>query len=105
MVDGSHPLGVALGQVVVDGDEVSALALEGVEVEGQGGDQGLPLPGLHLGYPALVQDESPKKLDVEVPHASRPDAGLAHDRERLRQESIQGLASVDPAQKLLGLVA
>ena len=48
-VEAAHPLRVAAGQVVVDGDDVDALAGERVEVGGQGGDQRLALAGLHLG--------------------------------------------------------
>ena len=48
-VDAAHPLGVAAGEVVVDGDDVNALAFERVQVGGQGGDQRLAFAGLHLG--------------------------------------------------------
>ena len=48
VVDGPHPLGVALGEVVVDGDQVSAVAFERVEVEGESGDEGLAFAGAHL---------------------------------------------------------
>ena len=43
-VDLAHPLGVALGEVVVDGDEVHALAGERVEVGGQRETRVLPSP-------------------------------------------------------------
>ena len=66
IVDGAHPAGVAAGEVVVDGDDVHALALEGVEVGGERGDQRLALAGLHLGDAALVQDHAADQLDVEV---------------------------------------
>ncbi len=55
-VDLAHPLGVALGEVVVDGDDVDAAAGEGVEVAGEGGDEGLAFAGLHLGDLARVED-------------------------------------------------
>src|SRR3712207_8091906 len=41
--------GVAPGQVVVNGDDVDALAGEGVEVNGHGSGERLPLASLHLG--------------------------------------------------------
>jgi hypothetical protein len=44
LVDLTHPLGVASGQVVVYGDDVDALAGEGVEVNGHGGGERLPSP-------------------------------------------------------------
>ena len=48
-VDLAHPLGVALGQVVVDGDDVDALAGERVEIDRQGRDQRLAFAGVHFG--------------------------------------------------------
>ena len=60
-----------LGQVVVDGDDVHALAVEGVEV-GRGGGQGLALTGLHLGDVAEVQCRAALDLDVVVPLADDP---------------------------------
>ena len=57
VVDLAHPLGVALDQVVVDGDEVDALARDGVEGEREGGGLGLALTGLHFGDLAFVQGD------------------------------------------------
>jgi hypothetical protein len=54
LVDLAHPLAVAPGEVVVDRDQVSALAGQRIQVERQGGDQGLALAGGHLGDLALV---------------------------------------------------
>ena len=54
-VDRPHPLGVALGEVVVHGDDVDALSGERVQVDGQRRGEGLALTGLHLGDLALVQ--------------------------------------------------
>ena len=48
-VEAAHPLRVAAGQVVVDRDDVHALAFERVQVGGQGRDQRLAFAGLHLG--------------------------------------------------------
>ncbi len=104
-VDLAHPLGVAAGQVVVDRDHVDALAVEGVEVDRQGGDQGLALAGLHLGDLALVEDHAAHELDVEVAHAEDAPAGLAHDREGLRQEVVEGGAAGEPLAELGGLGA
>ena len=48
-VDPAHPLGVASRQVVVDRDDVDALAFERVEVRGQRRDERLAFARLHLG--------------------------------------------------------
>ena len=91
-VDPAHPLGVAAGQVVVDGDDVDALAGERVEIGGQRGDERLAFAGLHLGDLAAVQHHAADELHVEVPHVQHAASGLADDREGLRQQVVERLA-------------
>jgi hypothetical protein len=110
-VDRAHPLGVAAGQVVVDGDEVHALAGQRVEAHRERGRQGLALAGLHLGDVAAVEDHPADELDVEMAHAHLPLAGLADDREALGQQVVERLAPLGTlaqhrhalAQLLVGL--
>ena len=66
LVDAAHPFGVAFGEVIVDGDDVDALAREGIQIDRQGSDQRLAFAGLHLGDRALVQDHAADELDVEM---------------------------------------
>ena len=94
-VDRSHPLRVALGQVVVHGDDVDAVR-ERVQVGGHRGGEGLALTGLHLGDVALVQGDRTHHLDVEVPLPDRAPRGLADARERLGQDVVEGLAGLEP---------
>ena len=101
----AHPLGVALGQVVVDGDEVGAVAGEPVEVHRHGGDERLALAGLHLGDVAVVEDDAAQHLDVEGPHAEGALGGLAGDGERLEQEVVEQLAVLVALAELGGLGA
>ena len=96
----AHPLGVAAGQVVVDRDDVHALAFERVEIGGQGGDQRLALAGDHLGDVAAVEDHPAHELDVEVPHVEEPPARLAAGGERLGQQVVERLPVGQPAAKL-----
>ncbi len=98
--DATHPLAVALGQVVVDGDHMHALARERVQVGGQGSDQGLALARLHLRDCAAVEDDAPDELDVEVAHVEHAPASLAHDREGLGKKGVQALALLQPALEL-----
>ena len=84
VVDGPHPLGVAAGQVVVDGDEVDAPAGQAVQRCGQRRDQRLAFARPHLGDAALVQDDAADQLDVEVAHLEGPPHRLAGRREDLR---------------------
>ena len=91
-VDPAHPLRVAARQVVVDGDDVDALAVERVEVGGQGRDERLAFAGLHLGDLAAVQHDAADELHVEVPHVQHAAAGLADDGEGFGQQIVERLA-------------
>ncbi len=91
-VDLAHPLAVALGQVVVDGDDMDALAGERVEIDRQGGDQGLAFAGLHLRDHAAMQDDAAEQLDVEMALAEHALGGLAHRREGVDEDVVERLA-------------
>ena len=104
-VDPAHPLRVAAGEVVVDGDDVDALAVEGVEVGGQRGDQRLAFAGLHLGDLAAVEDDAADELHVEVPHVQHAASGLADDGEGLGQQVVERLALGDARAELRRLGA
>ena len=104
-VDAAHPLRVAPRQVVVDRDDVHALAFEGVEIGGQGRDERLAFAGLHLRDPPAVEDDSADELDVEVPHVQRAVPGLADDREGVGQQVVERLAVGEALPELGGLAA
>ena len=98
--DRLHPVAVALGEVVVDGDEVHARARERVEVQGHGRDERLALTGLHLCDVALVQHRGAHHLHVEMPHPERALRGLAHDCECLGQQVVERRAVCEPLAEL-----
>ena len=107
-MDPAHPLRVALGQVVVDGDDVHAPAAEAVQVDGQGGHEGLALAGLHLRDPAEVQGGPAHELDVVVALADDPPGRLPGDGEGLEEQVVQGVvdgssALGDPVELLAEL--
>ena len=105
MVDRRHPLGVAAGEVVVDGHEVDALAGERVERDGERRGQRLALAGLHLGDRAAVQHHAADHLDVEVAHPHRAPRHLADDRERLGQQVVERLPVAGALAQRVGLRA
>ncbi len=102
-VDAAHPLGVALGEVVVHGDDVDALAGDGVQVAGERGDERLALARLHLGDGAAVQRDAADDLHVEVAQAGHAARRLADAGERLGEEVVQGLAGGVALAEQLGL--
>ena len=88
-------LGVALGEVVVDGHEVDALARKRVQVERHGRDEGLPLSGLHLRDIAFVEDDRAHQLHVERPQAERAASRLSRPA-GLEDERVELLAVFEP---------
>ena len=91
-VDLPHPFGVAPGEVVVDGDDVDALAGQRVEIDRKRRDQRLAFAGLHLGDVAFVQHHAADQLHVEMPLAERALGRLAHGGEGRNQNVVEGLA-------------
>ena len=96
VVDRGHPGGVALGQVVVDRNQVDALPGKRVQDHGQRGHEGLPLAGPHLGDAPVVQGHASDQLHVVVPEPYRPPGHLAHEREDLDEKFLQGLPVPGP---------
>ena len=103
-IDPAHPLRVALREVVVDRHEMDTLALERVQVAGEGRDEGLALSRPHLGDGAAVQRRSAHQLDVEVALADGAARGFARRGERLREQVVERLAVLDALPELDGLV-
>jgi hypothetical protein len=94
-VQAAHPFGIALRQVVVDGDDVHALAGQRVQIGRQGRHQRLALARAHFRDLAVVQDHAADHLDVEVAHLEHAPGCLAAHRERFRQQVVERLAVRD----------
>ena len=105
LVDATHPLGVALGQVVVDGDDVHALTGDSVEIAGQRGDEGLAFAGLHLGDVALVQRHGADELYIKVTHAHGALGSFAHGGKGLGEHVVERLAVGVALTELISLGA
>ena len=99
-----HPLGVALRQVVVHGDDVHSHARQGIQVCRQRRHQGLAFAGAHFSYIPLVQYDAAEQLHIEMAHVQGPFASLAHQGECLRYELLQGFAAFRPGSQLRGLL-
>ncbi len=88
-VELAHPLGVALGQVVVDRDHVDTAPAERVEVDREGGDQGLAFTGLHFRDLARVQHHPADQLHIEMTHVEDAAAGFAADGEGFDEQLVE----------------
>ena len=87
-VDRPHLLGVALREIVVDGDDVHGQPGQGGRGGGERRGQRLALTRLHLGDHARQQDRAADELDVEMTEPQRPAGHLAHQRERARGQLL-----------------
>ena len=86
-IDLPHPFRVALGQIVVDRDDVHALSRQGIEIGRQDGDQRFALAGLHLRDAALMQHDAADELHAVRPHAEYAVRRLAADGASGRRSS------------------
>src|SRR5262249_7790981 len=87
----THPLRVALSQVVVHGHNVNSLSSKGVQINGESGDQRFTFTGLHFRDLALMQHRPADQLYVEVTHVEHAPSSFANHRKRLRENFIQGV--------------
>ncbi len=104
-VDLSHPLGIALGEVIVDRDDVDAFPGQRVEIDRQRRDEGLAFAGLHLGDHAAMQHDAAHHLHVEMALPERALGGLAHGRECFRNQIVEFRPVFEPLLELRGLGA
>jgi hypothetical protein len=98
----AHPFGIALGEVVVDGDDVYMPPRKGVAGGCDRAGERLALAGGHLDDISRQHPESAEQLHVERSQAGRALGGLAGDREELRD--VGGLREVLEVQQLGGLL-
>ena len=88
IIDGTHPASVALGQIVIHGDDVDALAFECIQIHGERGDQGFAFAGFHFGDHAGVQNNAAHQLHIEVALAKGALRGFPHGGESFRQKVV-----------------
>ncbi len=96
LVDGLHPLGVAAGEVVVDGGDVNALAFQGVEKHRQRSGERFAFTGGQFGQAALVHDDAGRELHVEGSHGEDAPSLDAYQAECLGQHLVEGFAAARP---------
>ena len=100
-----RPLRVALGEVVVDGDEVDVVPRERVEIQRLHRGERLALTRLLLCDVALVENDARHELDVEEADAVGAPECFAHGGVRLEEHLLQRLAVLYPLLELGRLAA
>ena len=67
-VERAHPLGISLGEVIVDRHDVDSLARKGIEENRECCHKGLSFTGCHLGDLSLMENDTADELDIVVNH-------------------------------------
>ena len=114
LVDESHPFGVALGEVVVDRDELAVLAGKRIEVKRHGGDEGFAFAGRHFRDFLFVERNAADDLDIERDHvpgelmvaddrggSAEAAAGVLDSREGFAENVVKGFAVCEAVFELL----
>jgi len=88
LVDLAHPLGVALGQIVVHESPRERRGRRGAfKVAGERCNESLPSPVFISEDLAVVQNHAADQLHIEVAHLHGAPAGLRGPRPKPREES------------------
>ena len=115
LIDSTHPVAVALSQVIVDSDDMDTLALQSVQINRHGSNQRLTLTGGHLSNLALMQRDPADELDVKrhhIPLGLDPGhipacpqmmtTGFLDHGECFRHDVVKRLARFQPFFELVG---
>ena len=101
----SHPLGITLCQIVVDGNNMDTLAFQRIQIGRKSGHQGLTFTGTHLCDTSLMQDDTTDQLYSVVLHVQNTLCSLSYGCIRLRKQIIQRLSIVQTHLVFVGLAA
>src|SRR6185503_11962438 len=89
----AHPLRIARGEVIIDGYDMHTPAPgQGVQISRQCSDQRFAFAGSHLSNFALVQNDAPDQLHIEMAHAGGANACFSYNGKGFGQDLVEGLA-------------
>ena len=92
LIDAPHFLGADARKVLVDRDDVHALARERVEICRHGGNERFAFTGLHLRNATLMQDDTAEHLHAERAFAQHAVGGFSDRGKSLGQNVVGRLA-------------
>ena len=101
----AHPLAVSFCQIVVDGDDVHALARNGIQICRQRCHERFAFTGFHFRNTALMQHNAADDLYAVMAHAEHAPSSLSHGGKCFRQQIIQRLAFLIALSEFVGLSA
>ena len=101
----AHPLAVSFCQIVVDGDDVHALARNGIQICRQRCHERFAFTGFHFRNTALMQHNAADDLYAVMAHAEHAPSSLSHGGKCFRQQIIQRLAFLIALFEFVGLSA
>ena len=96
-IERSHPLGVTLGQIVVDGHHVNTVAREGIQEHRERSHEGLTFTRCHFRNLTLMEHGTTEELHVIVDHVPLQVVTAGHP-----MVVIDGLVAVDIHEVLGG---
>ena len=85
----AHPLSITLCQIVIDCNDVHALAFQGIQICRQCGYQCLTFTCLHLSNTSLMQDNTTDQLYPVMLHTQYTLGSFTYSGKSLRQKIIQ----------------
>ncbi|MBA7654083.1 hypothetical protein ES703_61958 [subsurface metagenome] len=89
VVDGTHPLRISFGQIIIHGDDMNSFVSKGVQIGGKSGDQGFSFPGFHFSDFSLMEDDTAHELDIEVTHVDGAFPRFPDNGKGFNQDIIQ----------------
>ena len=100
----SHPFAVSFRQIIIDGNDMDALAIQCIQIDWCRSDQRLAFAGTHLGNVSTMQNNTTDQLGIEVTHPQHAARGFTNDRKSLRQDIIQCLTLGKTRFEFIGFV-
>ena len=98
-----HPIGIAASKVVIDRDDMDALALNRVEIGRERRHKRLTLARAHFGNLAAMEHNAAYHLRIEMPHAEHSNRGFAHRCKGFGQDIVERFALGEHPAKLVSL--
>ena len=99
----THPLRITLRQIVIDGNDMDALAFQSIQISRKGRHQRLTFTGTHLCDTSLMQDDTTDQLYSVVLHVQNTLCSLSYGCISLRKQIVQSLSLGQTLLVLLGL--